>query len=225
MTYEKTLAIIASNHKSLPIPNARIVSATKSGSTTATVVTDVPHGLTTTDYVTIYGARDQTNFPNITTATVVASVVNATTFTIVWGTASSTTTYGGFVSRSNGGQPIQGLSTQVAQSASRTNNLLTVIGSGTWAGFVVGDLVNIHGARTSTIDQGIDGAYRVRHMATTTLILEPIGAASVADFVSVNIGGAIIKRTDLRLSYIKLHKYNKIRTEIAPKPTSELAVS
>jgi len=219
------LAIIASNHKSLSIPNARIVSATKSGSTTATVVTDVPHGLTTTDYVTIYGSRDQTNFPNITTATVVASVVNATTFTIVWGTASSTTSYGGFVSRANGGQIIQGVSAQVAQSTSRTNNLLTVIGSGTWAGFVVGDLVNIHGARTSTIDQGIDGAYRVRHMATTTLILEPLVEGNYADYTSTNIGGAVIKRTDLRLSYIKLHKYNKIRTEFAPKPTSDMAGS
>lgn len=64
-------------------PIAKIVSITKTASTSATVTTDTPHGLTTTNYVTIKGVRDQTNFPNLTTATIVASTPTTTTFTIV----------------------------------------------------------------------------------------------------------------------------------------------
>ena len=69
--------------KSLSRPIAKIVSITKTASTSATVTTDTPHGLTTTNYVTIKGVRDQTNFPNLTTATIVASTPTTTTFTIV----------------------------------------------------------------------------------------------------------------------------------------------
>lgn len=69
--------------KSVTRPIAKIVSITKTASTTATVTTDVPHGLLTTNYVTIKGVRDQTNFPNLTTSTVVASTPTTTTFTIV----------------------------------------------------------------------------------------------------------------------------------------------
>jgi hypothetical protein len=75
-------------------PIAKIVSIVKTGTTTATVTTDVPHGLLTTSYVTIKGVRDQTNFPNLTTATVVASTPTTTTFTIVIGGAVTATSYG-----------------------------------------------------------------------------------------------------------------------------------
>lgn len=84
---------------------AQIVSATKTGTTTATVVTDVPHGLTTGDVIVCYGNRDATNFANLTAATTVASVVNATMFTVVWGSAVTATGYGGYVARVNGGKP------------------------------------------------------------------------------------------------------------------------
>jgi hypothetical protein len=43
----------ANNSKSLTVPNAQIVSAAKTGTTTATIVTDVPHGLALGDLVTL----------------------------------------------------------------------------------------------------------------------------------------------------------------------------
>lgn len=87
--------------KSMSRPIAKIVSIVKTGTTTATVTTDAPHGLLTTSYVTIKGVRDQTNFPNLTTATVVASTPTTTTFTIVIGGAVTATSYGGSVILAN----------------------------------------------------------------------------------------------------------------------------
>ncbi|NBZ96976.1 MAG: hypothetical protein EBR40_11240 [Proteobacteria bacterium] len=55
----------ANNAKSLTVPVAQIVSAAKTGTTTATVVTDVPHGLTIGDVIVAYGTRDQTNFASV----------------------------------------------------------------------------------------------------------------------------------------------------------------
>lgn len=82
-------------------PIAKIVSAVKTGTTTATITTDIPHGLTTTNYVTIKGIRDTTNFPALTTPTVVASTPTSTTFTIVIGGAVTATSYGGSVIMAN----------------------------------------------------------------------------------------------------------------------------
>lgn len=70
--------------------NRAITAISKAGSTTWTV-TCPGHGLTTNNRVRIYGVLDQANFPNLTTDTVVASVVSPDQFTIVstTGTASS----------------------------------------------------------------------------------------------------------------------------------------
>lgn len=211
----------ARNLPSLTVPVAKIVSATKSGTTTATVVTDVAHGLTTGDYVNIYGNRDSTNFANLTTATVVASVVNATTFTIVWGSAVSATGYGGFVARVNGQQTIQGLTTMVAQSVARTSNIVALTGSAAWSGVLIGDLVNLHGCRNvgNGGDVGIDGAYRVRDIQTTVIYLEPVGGTPTGvDITSTNCGGAIIRRTDIRISYVRIVDFDRLRIEALPRP-------
>ena len=73
---------------------ASIVSATKTASATATVVTDIPHGLTTSTYITLSGIRDITNFPAVTTPVVVSSVIDATTFTVVIGSSATATSFG-----------------------------------------------------------------------------------------------------------------------------------
>lgn len=223
------LRIRATNNKSLTVPVAKIVSATKSGTTTATIVTDVPHGLTTTDLVNIYGIRDQaaTSFPNLTTATAVASIVDANTFTIVIGTAGTVTSYGGYVSRVNGGQVQQGAIAQVLQSVTRTSNVLTLVGSGNWAGFVIGDYINLTGVRdnVSGADLGLDGAYRVRNFATTSLEVEPIAgfAPTGTDIVLTNCGGGVIKRTCLRISFIRVFDFERARFETTPRPTGDQA--
>lgn len=220
----------ATNNPGFTRPNAQIVSAVKSGTTTATITTDVPHGLTTTDQVVIYGIRDQaaTSFPNLLTATAVASVINATQFTIVIGTAGTVTSYGGYVAVVEGGNLMSALGANavIAQSIVRTANILTVTGNTTWAGLVIGDMVNLVGCRDNTTGAslGIDGAYRVQNFATTVLTLEPINATvspTGADIVSTNCGGAIIKRTCLRISYARIMDFERERVELLPRPTGD----
>lgn len=229
------LRIRATCNRSLSRPVAQIVSAIKTGTTTATITTDVPHGLTTSDQVVIYGIRDQAaaSFPNLVTATAVASVPSATTFTIVIGTASTVTSYGGYVARINGGNLMSALGAvaQVVQSAALSTDaaatrVLTLVGSAAWAGLLIGDYVNLVGCRdnVSGASMGLDGAYRVRNLATTTLELEPIGGQTLpADAAAVNCGGAVIKRTDLRLSYVRIFDFERLRIEALPRPTGDQA--
>ena len=220
----------ATNNKSLTTPVAQIVSAVKSGTTTATITTDVPHGLTTTDLVTIYGIRDQAaaSFPNLTSASAVASVINATQFTVVIGTAATVTSYGGYVARVNGGNlpSTLGAITQVVQSVVRTSNVLTVVGSASWSGFLIGDLINLVGVRNTINGDsiGIDGAYRVRDIQTTNLFLEPVGNTPTGTNISLtNCGGGVIKRTDFRLSFIRLLDFERLRVEALPRPSGDVA--
>jgi hypothetical protein len=224
--------IRATNNASLTTPNAQIVSAVKTGTTTATITTDVPHGLTTTDQVVIYGIRAQgaAEFPNLLTATAVASVVNATTFTVVIGTAGTVTSYGGYVARVDGGNLMSALGANavIAQSIVRTGNILTVTGNTNWAGLVIGDYVNLVGCRDNVTGASlnIDGAYRVHNVATTALTLEPINATvspTGADIISTNCGGGVIKRTDLRLSFVRVLEFERERVEIMPRPTGDIS--
>ena len=218
----------ATNNKSLTTPVAQIVSAVKSGTTTATITTDVPHGLTVSDAITVYGIRDQTNFSNITTAINISSILSSTQFTVVIGTAATVTSYGGYVARVNGGNlpSTLGAITQVVQSVVRTSNVLTVVGSASWSGFLIGDLINLVGVRNTINGDsiGIDGAYRVRDIQTTNLFLEPVGNTPTGTDISLtNCGGGVIKRTDFRLSFIRLLDYERLRIEALPRPSGDAA--
>lgn len=163
--------------KSMSRPIAKIVSIVKTGTTTATVTTDVPHGLTTTSYVTIKGVRDQTNFPNLTTATVIASPTT-NTFTIVIGGAVTATSYGGAVILTNGQIDQPGIIGQVAQSLTSdvTTQLVTIVGNATWAGLNIGEYVTLYGFRDNATgaNLGYDGAWEVVTLSTTTLVVKPI---------------------------------------------------
>jgi hypothetical protein len=219
------LRIRATNNSSLTRPIAQIVSATKTGTTTATVVTDVAHGLTTGDIIQAF-TRDTTNFANLA-AIAVASVVDATTFTVVWGGAVTATSYGGAVVRVNGGTSIQGLITGGnVQSISRTSNIVTVVGSATLTGVLIGDYINLYGCRdaVSGASLGIDGPYRVRNIVTTTAELEPIGSTPTgADIISTNCGGLLIKRTDMRLSFVRALDFERQRVEMLPRPQGDIS--
>lgn len=214
----------ATNNKGLTAPVGRIVSAAKAGSTTATVVFAEPHGLTVDDYLVACGNYNLSAFPNITTATKVSSVVNPTTITITWGSSSSTTSYGGYMSRVQGGATQTGAITQSFQSASVSSGVITAVGNTTWSGFSIGDLVDIYGVRSATngSDLGLDGVYRVRNLSSTTLILETVsGGPSPADLVSTNCGGGVIKRTDLRISFIRIFDFLRERVEFSPRPAAD----
>ena len=207
------------NNKSATIPVAQIVSIAKSGSTTATVTTDVDHGLTINDVVNIYGVRDATNFPNLTSATAVASIVNSTTFTIVIGPSATATSFGGYVSRVNGSILQGGAIAQVIQSISRTSNILTVIGNANWAGLVIGDYINIVGCRDISTGAtiGIDGSYKVIFFSTTSLVLQPISeyAPTGSDIVSTNCGGGVIKKSVFRIHKILMRENDKYISEVS----------
>ena len=225
------LRVRAVNSKSMPVPVARIVSVTKTASATATIVFDAPHGLTTSDVIVAYGVRDQTNFANLTAATAIASIVNATTITVAWGSSATATSRGGYVARVNGGILMSSLGAiaQVVSSAAISTladgtRVLTLVGNTTWAGTLIGDSVNLFGcmADSNGSNMGLDGAYKVRNMATTTLELVPIGATVLpADAVAVNCGGAIIRRTDLRLSWARISRYDRDIVEMQISPITD----
>jgi len=231
-SHQYKFRIRARNNASLSVPVGKIVTAVKTGTTTATITTDVAHGLTTADFITVYGIRDQSAsaFPNLLTATAVASVIDATSFTVVIGTAATVTSYGGLVARVNGGNlpSTLGYSAVVVSTITRTSNILTIVGNASWSGLLIGDYVNLHGVRINTTgaDRGVDGAYRVQNVATTTLTLEPINdtvSPTGLDFTVSDCGGAVIKRTDMRISFVRVFDYERERVEVLPRPSGDLA--
>jgi hypothetical protein len=220
------LRIRAINSKGLSVPIGQIVSIAKSGTTTATVVLHQAHGLTTGDNINLYGVRDQTNFPNLAVATVVASVVNSTTITVVIGSAVTATSYGGYVALCNGGNLMSALGAiaQVAASAVLAGGVLTITGNAAWAGLLIGDYVNVTGLRVDGTGASLDcdGAWKVRNISTTSLELLPLpGTTAPTDFASTNCGGGIIKRSDLRISYARLFAYQRQRVEMLPRPSQD----
>jgi|SanBayMetagenome_1026888.scaffolds.fasta_scaffold00146_8 hypothetical protein len=229
--------IRAVNNKSLTVPVAQIVSAVKTGTTTATITTDLPHGLAANDAVTIYGIRDQTNFPNLTTTNSVASVIDSTTFTIVIGAAVTATSFGGYVAKINGTHlpSALGAVTMAAQSVALSTlsdgtRQLVVTGSAAWAGLSIGDLVNLVGVRDNTTGAtlNVDGAWKVANTVTTTMTLVlpfPESLSLPVDFVSTNCGGGVIKRTDMRISYVRVFDYERDRVEVLPRPASDISGS
>lgn len=229
--------IRSTNNKSLTVPNAQIVSAVKTGTTTATITTDRPHGLVAADPVVVYGIRAQgaAEFPNLLTATAVASVVDATTFTIVIGTAGTVTSYGGYVAKVQGGNLMSALGANavIAQSVALSTladgtRQLVVTGNTTWAGLVIGDLINLVGVRDNTTGAtlNLDGAWKVANFSTTalTLVLPYAGSRNLpADFGTTNCGGAVIKRTCLRVSFLRVFDYERLRVESLARPASDIA--
>lgn len=225
--------------RSISRPVAKIVSAVKAtATTTATITTDVPHGLGVDSWVNIYGIANQTVFANLTAGTKVASIVSDTVFTIVIGTATIATSYGGYVSLNNGQKVQQGAIAQVVQSvAVDSDGFVTLVGSGNWAGLGgVGEYVNLLGVRNSTngADMGVDGVYRVSNFATTTLILEPVRdsygslainglgnpiSATSGVITTTNAGGALILRTTARIHNINVANYSQAVTNISGQGT------
>lgn len=206
--YKYKLRIRTKNLQNFMIPVGRINSVTKSGTTTATVQTDVAHNLNTTSFVYIYGIRDQTNFPNLSASTQVISIVNSTTFTITIGTAVTSSSNGGAVFLINGSVANTQFVTQSVQSISSTvSGVLTVIGNAGWSGPVIGDYIHLYGLTNAL---AYEGAYKVLQLSGSSLLL----ATTLPTFGSITTGGCVIKRTDVRIHYIRFMDYTRLQTEI-----------
>lgn len=218
--------------KSMTRPVAKIVSISKSGTTTATVNTASAHGLTTGNWVTIKGVRDQTNFANISTPAQV-TVTSATQFTVVLGSAVTATSYGGAVILTNGGIDQQGAIGQVVQSASiaAATGVLTLVGNTNWSGVNIGDYVELYGLRDNATgaDLGLDGSWEVAALSTTSLDLVPVFdifgvrvSPNVASLASTNCGGHVIQRTTLRAHDILVEDWSENRMMIDGAGTQRL---
>lgn len=223
------LRIRATNNKSITSPIAQILSATKVG-TLATVTTDIPHTLSgATELVNIYGAFNQTGFPNITTATAVTAL-SPNTLQLTWGTALTATSFGGYIARVNAGTVMSsmGAISQVAQTLSLTSNVLSITGNGTWTGFTFGDSIDLYGFYDTNGDPltSINAKpWKVANFSTTLLTLIPLNNATYTDIPFLSCSGGILKRTDLRLSYARVVNFNRQRVEMSLRPGSDVSQS
>lgn len=161
------------------------------------------------DYVQIYGTRDQVNFTNQGTQTVIASVPSATTFTLVWGTSATASTTGGVVFVNHGQVAATWALGQAIQSVSRTNGVLSLVGNATWAGPIPGEYFQVHGLEGAA--QQYEGAYKIFRQNGTTLELDAPGP----DFASISTGGAVFRRTDVRLHFSRVMDYTRHIVEVA----------
>lgn len=207
---EYKIRVRAKNLENITRPIAKITAISKVGATTATVTTDVAHGLATTDFVQIYGVRDIVNFPNLTSPTQVASIVSSTQFTIVIGSASTSSSAGGTVFINQGSVPAAGVSSVNVQTFSRVNNILTLTANSTWTGFLPGETIQLHGCDAGSMGL-YDRDYKVLRINATSLELESVGA----DFTTINCGGAVIKRTDLRVHAICEIEHTRLIAELS----------
>lgn len=230
---------------SIPIPIAKIVSAVKTGTTTATITTDVPHGLVAgVSSVLIKGVRDQAtaSFPNMAAALFVVSVISPTVFTVVIGSAGTATSYGGCVVIGNGQNDQPGIIGQTAQTIARdASGIVTVVGSASWAGLNIGEYIDLYGCLGSTgNDLGLDGVYKVNNVSTTTLTLEPVTnldntyvldgngnqvTPSGAVIPTTNCGGAVILRTTMRMHDITSVSYNKQMVQMEGQGINDISLA
>jgi hypothetical protein len=232
------LRIRATNAADLTRPVAKIISAVKSGSTTATLTLDRDHGLAVGALITVYGIRDQAAaaFPNLAVATAITGVPAPNKLQVVIGTGTANTSYGGFVAVVNGGNlpSALGAVNQVVQSAALTTlaggtRQLTLVGSAAWAtpATTVGDYVEVIGVRNNVdgTDMLVDGAWKIASVSTTTLTLVPVLPDMVlpADFSVTDCGGGLMKRTDLRISFVRIFDFERERVELLTRPSGDLS--
>ena len=143
--YINRIQAITLPNKAAPL---EIASAVKTGTSTATVTTVNPHGLQTGAYVRIYGCRDQANWPNLTTETVI-TVTGTNTFTLAWGAGVTATVYGGFAIAVNGTGSVTGAANLAVYGACWANGRL-FLGTNATPSLSIGDTVRLVGLRDTT---------------------------------------------------------------------------
>lgn len=231
------LRIRANNSKSLTVLTAKVVSVSKPNTTTGTFTTATPHGLTTGDLIVYYGNSNTAAaaFPNVVAATAVTRI-DDTTFTMVIGTASTVTGYGGVIAKVQGGNLLSALGAINNSAVNATLSTLTngtrqlvLTGAAAWSGLVIGDYLNVEGVTnvTNGATLGVDGAWKVANSSGTALTLVPSTAVFAgtlpADFTLTNSAGAVIKRSCFRMSFVRIFDYERQRVELLGRPTGDIS--
>ena len=197
------------NLPNLSTPIAEIATIAKTGTTTATVTTVAPHWLAVGTYFwQTYWVRDITNFPN-QTVTTSFTVTGTNTYTTIIGTATTTNSTGWVLVLNQWSTLFPGVLNFSIQSIQRTNNILSIGLNTTATTLLPGEWIHIYGLDWSGAPY--DGAYKVLRLTTTFVEVESIGT----DFGLINCGGAIFKRTDVRLHYLRLLDYTRLLMEIS----------
>jgi hypothetical protein len=127
------------------------------------------------------------------------------------------------------GQTVQ--SAALSTLADGTRQLL-LVGSATWAApaATIGDTLDLIGCRdiATGASLGIDGAWKIANVSTTnlTLVLPYAGSMELpADFTTVNCGGGLVRRTEMRVSYIRAFDFARERVEWAQRPITDVSAS
>jgi hypothetical protein len=111
------------------------------------------------------------------------------------------------------------------------NGWITLVGNTTWSGLAIGDYVELHGVRESTAgaDLGVDGAWEVAYLSTTTLQVKPItniNGARVSPALGAlsltNCGGTVILRTTIRVHDIVIEEWVESRVSLDGQGTSRI---
>jgi hypothetical protein len=189
---------------------ARVVSIAKTGTTTATVTTDRPHGVVAVDRVGLGGFRDTTNFP-FSGDLPVLSVISPTQFTVNIGPATTVTdTTGGVMWSNQGGVFNPGvISNAQLSTISRTGNVLVLTSTGPPAGVLSGEYVNIWGLNGPGA-AAYEGAYRVLRISGNNVEVE----ASGPDFAAITTSGIIVRRSEVRLHFVRVLDHTRHFVEV-----------
>jgi hypothetical protein len=194
--FKKTQSVPASDknyvvrfrQRNLPnktVPIGKIVSITKSGATTATVVlTSAPTSpLVAGDILGILGSNDQTANASSATGVLITSVTNTTTFVVTWGATATTVSWGGVVFRQHGGQQLTAAQLTCVRGIARSTNGYMMIATQALPTVLIGETINIQGVRDNVSDIGIDGRYKVA-MITPNLIYGNTNTSTVVNGIS-----------------------------------------
>jgi hypothetical protein len=216
--------------KSIPRPVARIASISKSGTTTATVITVGNHGLTNGASVTIKGVLDQTNFAT-TTQQAVITYISATSFSIVHGSAATATSYGGSVHLNGAAMDQIGAvaNNVVSATYNSSTDTLTLIGGATWVGLIeLGGNFLLIGALNTGVDPNMDGMWQCAYIGGTSITFQPIydvygnRVSPIPNTASATVGGSIILAPSLRIHDVSVEEWTEHRVMVDGAGTSRL---
>lgn len=199
----------------IAVPLGDITAVSKSGSTTATIT--IPnHGLTTSDFIGIFGIKDQANFANLTTATAVASVLNSNQITIAFGASATASSYGGTVVRFQQNTTPTFATSSIQTITTLSNGRTQVTFAASQGTFTIGESICL----TGLVDSGgnpltaYEGLYRVAATSTTTFQMELEPLQSQASPSTTTVGGTLLAAPDWRVHFTRGQAHGRTVVEI-----------